>query len=256
MLIESKSLTNHKTLAETADIAIGDCLDKAARAILPQDQLYHPYGKALEAFAFPDGGESYDYTPPVRRGDELERRTTRWGWSLGPPLAESKGGQKSSRRMVYSFAGLLSAVQRLMDGETGGGRSVDEKRELAREVLRVAFEHLASRILLHLSTLPPDLRDKLSTVVISGGVASNAFLRHVLRSILDVRGYERIKLEFPPVELCTDNALMIAWAGMEMFDAGYESGLEIRAIRKWSLDPEGGDGGILGVGGWVKRLNG
>ena len=259
MLIESSSLINHRMLAETGDIAIGDCLDKAARAILPLENLQPPYGKALEDFGFPAGQNSatqpdlYAYTPPARRRDELERRVTRWGWSLGPPLSESKGGQKSSRRMVYSFAGLLSSVQRLMAGEEGAGRNREERRGLAREVMRVAFEHLASRILLCLTSMKPEREAKISTVVISGGVASNTFLRHVVRSILDVRGYEHIELDFPPPELCTDNALMIAWAGMEMYDEGYKSALEVQAIRKWGMDPEGEDGGILGVGGWGMR---
>lgn len=68
--------------------------------------------------------------------------------------------------------------------------------------------------------------------------------------MLDVRGYSNIQMIFPPVELCTDNALMIAWAGLEMFDAGYECELSIEPLRKWSMDPAAEDGGILGVGGW------
>ena len=266
LLIDSKTLTEHSILAETADIAIGDCLDKAARAILPESQLTMPYGKALEDFAFPCG-TNYNYTAPAKRQDELERRPTRWGWSLGPPLAESKGGDKSSRRMVYSFAGLCSSVIRLMsqriDEEAQsplpplalGSKDIwqEERRGMAREVQRVAFEHLGSRILLYLSDLSPERRQEINTVVVSGGVASNNFLRHVLRSMLDARGNSSIKLCFPPPELCTDNALMIAWAGMEMYDVGYESDMSIRPLRKWSMDSAAEDGGILGVGGWKPR---
>ncbi|KAM3419442.1 hypothetical protein BST61_g5368 [Cercospora zeina] len=43
MLIDSCALTEHSILAETGDIALGDCLDKAARAILPTDLLRAPY---------------------------------------------------------------------------------------------------------------------------------------------------------------------------------------------------------------------
>lgn len=45
---------------------------------------------------------------------------------------------------------------------------------------------------------------------------------------------------------------MIAWAGIEMFEAGWESKLDMTALRKWSLDPSADDGGILGVGSWKK----
>jgi N6-L-threonylcarbamoyladenine synthase len=227
-------------------------LDKAARAILPDWALGPPYGKALEDFAF-DGTNGYNYTPPKKRQDELERRMTQWGWSIGPPLADSKGAEKSSRRMMYSFAGVLNTVERVMEGENGASRSIEERRELAQETMRVVFEHLTSRIMLYLHDLPRGHRDKFNTIVLSGGVAANAFLRHVLRSTLDVRGFEHIALETPPAELCTDNALMVAWAGVEMYDAGYESDTGIQALKKWSMDPGAEDGGILGPSGWVKK---
>ncbi|KAF7195559.1 tRNA N6-adenosine threonylcarbamoyltransferase, mitochondrial [Pseudocercospora fuligena] len=258
MLISSESLVEHTILAETHDIALGDCLDKAARAIVPPEALQTPYGKALEDFAFPSG--EYRYMPPARRQEELEHRRTRWNWSLSPPFSESKGGSKTSRRMAFSFAGLLSFVERLMSRKVDAtGRlasdtrlpeevTVEERRELAREVQRVCFEHLASRILLHLSS--PSAKD-VNAIVVSGGVASNRFLRHVMRAMLDIRGHRDIALEFPPIELCTDNALMIAWAGLEMWNVGYRSTLDIEPIRKWSMDPAASDGGILGVGGWT-----
>ncbi|KAF2482182.1 glycoprotease family-domain-containing protein [Neohortaea acidophila] len=257
MLIDSQALVDHRILVETQDIAIGDFLDKAARAILTEAELKAPYGRALETFADPSGSWDYSwYTPPEGRQQELDRRPTEYGWSLGPPLADSKFGEKSNRRMIYSFSGLLSTVQRLTGrGAKDGGStpmSTPERRELAREAQRVAFEHLGSRILLYLQSqrsLSP-ATPLPEMIVVSGGVASNQFLRHVLRSMLDVRGYSNIQLLFPPVELCTDNALMIAWAGMEMFDAGHESELSIEPLRKWSMDPAAEDGGILGVGGW------
>jgi len=84
-------------------------------------------------------------------------------------------------------------------------------------------------------------------------VASNQFLRHVLRTTLDARGYRHIRLHFPPIELCTDNALMIAWAASEMYSAGYSSDLNIGPIRKWSMDPQAEDGGILGANGWIEN---
>lgn len=246
LLLDSMSLTEHHLIAETQDIALGDFLDKAARAIVPPEQLKPPYGRALEHFAFqscttseeryevnrtkPDNSESfrtaadggrvgYQYVPPARRQEELERRPSEWGWSLAPPLSESKGGDKSSRRMVYSFAGLLTSIERIMkykanaedhtirDERTDVG--FEERRHMAREVQRVAFEHLASRILLYLKSTGSSRKG--DTIVVSGGVASNQFLRHVLRSILHARGYRTVKLSFPPIELCTDNALMIAW---------------------------------------------
>ncbi|GAB7358604.1 hypothetical protein MBLNU230_g2664t1 [Neophaeotheca triangularis] len=261
LLINSTGLTEHAILASTQDIAIGDCIDKAARAILPISDLQPPYGKALENFAFPNGSADYHYTPPARRQEELTRHPTPWGWSLGPPLADSKGGAKTSKRMAYSFAGLLTSIERFMrfrltptgtpskEPRSPETITLEERQTMAREVQRVAYEHLASRILLHLATSTTPTQ----TVVVSGGVASSRYLRHVLRAMLDVRGFEKVELAFPPVELCTDNALMIAWAGVEMWNAGWKSGWEVAPVKKWSMDPAAEDGGILGVGGWVRR---
>ncbi|EME49581.1 hypothetical protein DOTSEDRAFT_68380 [Dothistroma septosporum NZE10] len=261
VFLHSANLTEHAIIAETQDIALGDCLDKAARAIVPQASMKTPYGKALEDFAFPSGPLDYAYIPPARRQDELRAQKTHWGWSLRPPFAESKGGEKTSRRMVYSFAGLLSSIERFLtrrvdrhgrltdEPRSCGEVGLEERRDMARETQRVAFEHLASRIMLHLTAIDAS---SVSTVVVSGGVASNAYLRHVLRAMLDARGYNSISLAFPPISLCTDNALMIAWAALEMWHAGYRSSLDIQPIRKWSMDSRAADGGILGVGGWIE----
>ncbi|KAF2155947.1 peptidase M22, glycoprotease [Myriangium duriaei CBS 260.36] len=255
ILISSNSLVEHRVLASTGDIAIGEYLDKSARLIVPADLLTSPYGKALEAVAFPNGEASYNYSPPKNRGQELERRESKWGWILGPPLGESRGG-RSVRRMEYSFSGLLTAVQRATGAVSPTGVTPvpkalnDEERQvLAKEAQRVAFEHLCGRLILHLKDLPPAEREQVSTVVVSGGVAANQFLRHVFRSMLDVQGFDKVDLIFPPVQFCTDNAAMIAWAGCEMYAAGWRSDLTIGPIRKWSLDPEAEDGGILGVSG-------
>ena len=166
----------------------------------------------------------------------------------------------------------------------------EERRALARESMRIAFEHLASRVGWALRDID-EKGEGVGTLVVSGGVASNGFLRHMyvlllplspnyppslsllipiylhphaktslrrLHSFLSARGYPSNSLEiiFPPVELCTDNAAMIAWTGMEMWEAGWESELSVRGLRRWGLDCGGVDGGILGVGGWKRRRKG
>ena len=270
MLLDSMTLAEHHILAATADIAVGQLLDKAARVILPVELLSAPYGRALENFAFRTVTEvsnkqvglsgqtavgnaepSYEYSPPKTHHEVMMRRPSEWGWALPPPLAERAGGE--SKRMEYTFTGLLTSVERLIQRRTeSGGMTMNERQALAREVQRVAFEHLASRLLVYL-TSPASNDWKGDTIVISGGVAANGFLRHILRRSLDVRGFEHINLSSPPVELATDNALMVAWAAIEMFDAGWKSTLNIGPIRKWSMDVSAPDGGILGVDGWVKH---
>ncbi|KAL8694874.1 MAG: hypothetical protein Q9218_000538 [Villophora microphyllina] len=255
MLVHSKALTHHTILANTTDIAIGDFIDKAARLILPEEAVLSSgeimYGRLLERFAFPDGVEAHEYTAPNTRAEEMSRKTLNWGWALAAPLAETRSGSKS-KAMEFSFSGTGSAVKRICEGRIAA-MTLGERVDLAQEAFRVAFEHLASRAIMALQPLDKVHTadgEKIHTLVVSGGVASNQFLKKVLRSYLDVRGFPHIQLTFPPPSLCTDNAAMIAWTGTEMYEAGFESDLSCRATRKWSIDPNAEDGGISGAGCW------
>ncbi|KZF25012.1 glycoprotease family protein [Xylona heveae TC161] len=258
LLLLSASLTDHQILASTSDIAIGDCIDKVARSVLPEAVLKESgdsmYGRVLEHFAFPGGINEHEYTAPASREKELARNPTKWGWSFGPPLAETKSGSRS-KAMEYSFSGLASAAERFV-ANSAHDMSIEERVDLGREAMRVAFEHLASRVVMalhHLRQGDRSTAQALDTLVVSGGVASNQYLKTILRAFLDIRDYSHIGLSFPPPSLCTDNAAMIAWTGMEMFENGWESDLSCRPLRKWSMDPAADDGGILGISGWKQR---
>ncbi|KAF9894935.1 hypothetical protein FE257_004557 [Aspergillus nanangensis] len=253
ILVKSSSVTDHELMASSADIAIGEALDKSAREILPEDLLDSAkntmYGKLLEQFAFPNGSTDYaDYQPPMRRGDETIKRETPWGWTLTTPFA-------NTRDLRFSFSSIASAVTRIVAQKKKAGQTLshDERVGLARESMRICFEHLASRTTIALEQLRAQYPgNEVKTLVVSGGVAANRFLMAVLRSFLDVRGFGHLDIVAPPPYLCTDNAAMIGWAGIEMFEAGWRTDLGVRALRKWSLDPQAEDGGILGPGGWHK----
>ncbi|KAH8700783.1 putative O-sialoglycoprotein endopeptidase [Talaromyces proteolyticus] len=260
MLVHSKSLLEHEVLATTADIAIGETLDKSSRHILPESILQSSkttmYGKLLERFAFPRGASDYaDYRPPMTRGEEtVKHEGGVWGWSITTPFA-------NTRDLKFSFSCVASTVDRIARKNQSAGREMggDERIALAREAMRICFEHLASRTIIGLEMLEARRRqaggegEAVKTLVVSGGVAANQFLMKVLRSFLDVRGFENVEIVAPPPYLCTDNAAMIGWAGLEMFEAGWVTDLSVRALRKWTLDPQASDGGILGPGGWTER---
>ena len=251
ILVHSKSLTDHKIMASSDDIAMGETLDKAAREILPASLLQGAkntmYGKTLEQFVFPNGKADFaDYRPPMNRGEEVVKRQSRWGWSVTTPFA-------NTRALQLSFSSVSSMVGKIVK-DKNGDLSHEERVDLGREAMRVCFEHLASRTIIALEALRVRNRDEneIKTLVVSGGVAANKFLMEVLRSFLDVRGFQDMKIVAPPPYLCTDNAAMIAWAGIEMFEAGWRSDLSCRALRKWTLDPQAEDGGVLGPNGWIR----
>ena len=172
LLVHSQALCEHSILAATTDIAIGDAIDKMARQILPTDLFDGKtmmYGRLLEQYAFPNGANDHRYSAPISRGQEIKAKETEWGWALPVPLAET-------RTMQLSFSGLESTIKRIREGQEL--IEANQRTQMAREGMRVAFEHLASRVILALK----DLRERcenLDTVVVSGGVASNLFLRTV-----------------------------------------------------------------------------
>jgi N6-L-threonylcarbamoyladenine synthase len=250
LMLRSESLFVHQELATVNDIAIGVCLDRVARNILPDAVLDSisdsGYARLLETYAFPDGIASYDYKAPRRRQDELRERLTPWGWGIVPPLIDT-------REMKFSFSGIDSSVKRIV-GQRKDSMDEAERRCLAQKAMEAAFESLGSRVIMALDAQKSVRMPPLATVVLSGGVASNQFLRLVLRQFLDARGYPNVKLSYPRPSLCTDNAAMIAWAGMEMFEAGWRSHLACVPISKWKMSPDNaGHGGLLESGAWYQQ---
>ena len=81
-------------------------------------------------------------------------------------------------------------------------------------------------------------------VVVAGGVAAN---RAIARRLDGLAAEEGLRLVVPPPALCTDNAVMVAWAGIERLDRGLVDGLDAPTRPRWPLDPDaepalGGDG--------------
>lgn len=260
LLLHSTGIANHHILANTDDIAIGDCLDKCARSILPQSLLDSStdvsYGKLLESFAFPvPGPHAYDETA-LSRGRGSRAFQSQYGWQLPVPLLATRGGQKS-RSMQFSYTGLVTSATRVaengwVDGRLGKQRrripmSEQEARCLAREVMRIAFEHLASRVSLQVEKermthkIMPTSQIS-NALVISGGVAANQYLRHVFKSQPSLAHLDII---IPPIDLCTDNAAMIAWVAHEMLPilrprmdsrTPTHDQLEMDVLKNWSLE--------------------
>ena len=250
MLLYSRGLVDHEILATTTDTAIGDELDKCGRMLLPAELREGTpdtaFGKHLSAYAFQSPGDFAQWTIPSTRAEEAMTPVNEFGWSLSAPMAQC-------RKLAFSFSGIGSQVKRLMVGRsTGGGMDDKERLLLARSVLGTSFDHLGSRTIIALEKLRAT-GVEIENLVVSGGVAANDFLRYHLRKLLDVRCFSKTRLVFPPVALCTDNAAMIAWAGVEVFEAGYSTDLACAPVRKWSMDSRGPGGGILGIGGWTSR---
>lgn len=148
--------------------------------------------------------------------------------------------------MKYDFTGLGGKVRAIMEQDPD---MEDLKRaEVAYHTMRLAFEHLMSRVVLALVNDEELLSNPPQSLVISGGVASNKFLRTVAASVLQARGFGHVDVRAPRPSLCTDNAAMIAWAGQKMYRAGWTTDLSFLPQDEWPIEKI-----ITGVDCWVQK---
>ncbi|MBZ6377558.1 tRNA (adenosine(37)-N6)-threonylcarbamoyltransferase complex transferase subunit TsaD [Pacificimonas flava] len=126
----------------------------------------------------------------------------------------------------FSFAGLKSAVLR-----AANATPPPDPADLAASFQRAAADCLVDR-----SRKALDASPGVTAFVVAGGVAANQTIRSALTGLASEFD---LPLVAPPLALCTDNAAMIAWAGIERFPAGEFDGLDVPARARWPLDPDG-----------------
>lgn len=127
----------------------------------------------------------------------------------------------------FSFAGLKSAVLRAH--ESGKYEAAD----IAASFQQAALDCVADRLRIALDAMTQDAGEAPRALVVAGGVAANLSIRKSLEEIADARG---MQFTAPPLALCTDNAAMIAWAGIERL--GQSDPLDIAAQPRWPLDTQ------------------
>ena len=133
---------------------------------------------------------------------------------------------KGSAEPHFSFAGLKSAVLRAHQS----GEHADA--DIAASFQAAAIECIIDRTrkaLKAVSGVP------LNGLVVAGGVAANTAIRTALEGLAAQHGLPFIA---PPMKLCTDNAAMIGWAGVERFALGQSDPLDVSARPRWPLDPD------------------
>ena len=125
----------------------------------------------------------------------------------------------------FSFAGLKSAVLRAKDSGRYAAADIAASFQLA------AIDCVLDRTQRALAAM-----GDIAALVVAGGVASNAGIRAALERLAADRA---LRFVAPPLALCTDNAAMIAWAGLERLAIGMAGDpLDIAARPRWPLDPQ------------------
>ncbi|WAT17777.1 tRNA (adenosine(37)-N6)-threonylcarbamoyltransferase complex transferase subunit TsaD [Aurantiacibacter sp. MUD11] len=171
-------------------------------------------------------GEAFDKTAKILGlgypGGPAVERLAKEGDPAVVPLPRPMVG---SGEPHFSFAGLKSAVLRAHDS----GEYADA--DIAASFQQAALDCILDRLHIALRRM-----GEVNALVVAGGVAANQTIRGGLEHLADDFG---LRFTAPPLPLCTDNAAMIAWAGVERLAAGFPADpLDLRARPRWPLDPE------------------
>lgn len=199
-LLIVEGVGRYRRLGTTIDDAVGEAFDKSAKLL----GLGYPGGPAIERVA--------------RLGDAQR-------FPLPRPLKGRPGCD-------FSFAGLKTAIRQLVEKWPGvlGERDVaDIAASLQAAIADVLADRTAQAIDLFRRACPAGRH-----LVVAGGVAANT----AIRTRLDALAREHaLALVAPPLRLCTDNAAMIAWAGIERLRLGLTDTLDFAPRPRWPLDP-------------------
>ncbi len=194
-----QGLGKYKRLGTTIDDALGEAFDKTAKLL----GIDFPGGPQIEILAKKGDSDKYNLPKPIF----------------------DKGGCN------LSFAGLKTAVLRLIKNI----KTDQEKFDLAASFQRTIEEILYKKTKVAFKEFEKQNNLSEKYFVIAGGVAANKNIRKMLIKLCEQENYLSI---FPPIELCGDNAAMIAMVGLEKFKLKEFSQLDHPAKPRWSLDKD------------------
>jgi N6-L-threonylcarbamoyladenine synthase len=160
------------------------------------------------------------------------------GYPGGPALERAAAAGDPSRIALprpmlgrpgcdFSFSGLKTALRHQI-AKAAPGETADLAASFQAAVVDCLADRTANAIALAKSLA------SLKTLVVAGGVAANRPLRRRLEQVAATGG---LGLVAPPINLCTDNAAMIAWAGIERLQRGLVDGFDFAPRPRWPLDP-------------------
>ncbi len=134
-----------------------------------------------------------------------------------------------------SFSGLKTAVLRLKEKLELGGQpmSIANRQDLCASFQRAISDVLLKKTERALQSFTEQTGSKTAIFSVAGGVAANLEIRSKLENLCKS---QNIIFNAPPLNLCTDNAAMIAWAGIELFKSGKSANMDIGAKPRWPLD--------------------
>ncbi len=197
-LIYVKDCGNYETLGQTRDDAAGEAFDKVARLL----KLGYPGGPVI---------------------DKLAQQGNSQAFALPEGKVSLPGG--GFHRYDASFSGLKTAVLRLVQQlEKDGG-------QVPVADVAASFQDTVARSLTK-RAIACALDHGLDTIAIGGGVAANSGLR---KNLQDAAVKHNLRVLFPPLKFCTDNAAMIGCAAADHLSRGHKSPLTLGVESRLAL---------------------
>lgn len=205
-LLSVRGVGDYERLGTTIDDAAGEAFDKIAKVL----GLGYPGGPALEACA--KAGDATRFTLP-----------------------RALLGRKDCD---FSFSGLKTAAAKIAYDEV---KTEQDRADLCASVQAAIARQLLERSVRAMKLFKAENDIVRPAFVVAGGVAANAALRSVLQAAADENGFEFVA---PPLKFCTDNAAMIALAGLEHYEKLCkigatdleDNGMAVTARPRWPLD--------------------
>ncbi len=204
-LLIVEEVGQYTCLGTTRDDAAGECFEKAAKLL----GLGYPGGPAVEKMAL----ECKDSAAALEK------------YPFPQPMVGKQGCD-------FSFSGLKTAVRRAVDDLPQGMIARADAADISsafQQTVGLIMADRTERAIKEYLKLDP----AAPALVVSGGVAANKTLRAALEALAK---HYNMRFAAPPLKLCTDNAAMIAWAGMERLTRGMTDALDFAVRPRWPLE--------------------
>jgi N6-L-threonylcarbamoyladenine synthase len=202
-LMATEGVGRHRLYGATIDDAVGEAFDKTAKLL----GLPYPGGPEIEKAA--RTGNSKRYTLPR-------------------PMLGREGSD-------FSFSGLKTAIRLIAKEEN---LTTETRADLAASFQAAVVDVMADRVRAAMEKFRTEFGNPNAelNLVAAGGVAANRSIRVGLERLASTEGYV---LSVPPSALCTDNAAMVAWAGLERLALGLTNSLDTAPRARWPLQEPG-----------------
>ncbi len=202
-ILIAEGVGKYHLLGETRDDSPGEAFDKVAKML----NLDYPGGPIIEKLAKNGNPHAIAFPKPLYKQQHCD----------------------------FSFSGLKTAVRLYLESIKLENLNQTLKSQYINDICS-SFQKTITEILIDrlIQAIPIATKDfGIKKVVISGGVASNQYIRRRITYTLATHNLDTI---FPSAELCTDNGAMIAWVGIEKLKLDKTNSMYFTPKSSWPLN--------------------